>query len=124
MPLASDLSKIGFSSHDADFLGDTQTDSITLTGTTQGTGYAITSSINRITGGTAASAEAATLPKASTFKGSYIAIRSDNIAFSAQIFPAVDDAINGLAANAAYALSAGTGALFLKVSSTRWVTVP
>jgi hypothetical protein len=123
MPLSSDLVQIGFSSRESDFLGDTQSNSISLAGTTQGAGVPITSSINRITGGTGGVDDAATLPLAANFKGSFIAIRSDFIGFAAQIFPGVGDSINGLAANAAYSLAAGTGILLFKISSTSWIVV-
>lgn len=123
MALAFDLTQIGIPAREADFLGDTQTDNITLTGTVQADGYQIVNNINGIVGGTAVTAIALVLPLIRTFKNSFVAVRSDYIGFAAQLFPAVGDSINGLAVNVAFPIVAGTGVLCFKVGATRWIVM-
>lgn len=123
MALASNLVQIGISAREADFLGDTQDDSITANGVTLAAGYAITKSINRLTTVVAGVNDAVTLPAIGATKYSKIVIRNDTAA-NAQVFPnSATEAIDANAGGAGVALAAGTAATYCVVSSTRWVSV-
>lgn len=86
-------------------------------GSAQGNG-ALTTPINEISV-CANAGDAVTLPTAVAGLVFYI---SNNGAQSADVFPAAGDAIDGGAANAAYALAAGTNKTFIAVDATNWHT--
>lgn len=122
MALSKEIGQLGFIARIADFLGDTQSDTLSATGTTQGAALALTSTINNITTCTAGANDSVKLPLISAAKSSYVFIRNSTAAI-AQIFPGSGDSINALAANAALNLAATTGTILFRVSSTKWISL-
>lgn len=121
MALAADLVQIGINSQQSSFLGDVQSDAVSATGTTQGTGTALTNDIIRVTTATAGVNDALTLPLIATCKKTYKFIRNDSAA-TVNVFPGSGESINNLAANASIAITANNALIFARVSSTKWVT--
>lgn len=119
--LTSDLVSIGIPPRNADLLGESTAATITLTGNNQATAYQLSASINEISNGTAVTATGAKLPLVAVCKSAVVLIRSNNIAFAAQIYPGSGESINSLAANTAFPVPAGTTGIFAKISSTRWI---
>lgn len=122
--LATDLKFILGNFREADFLGETQANAITAAGTTQGAATALTASINNITTVAAGVNDSARLPVITGSKYAALYVRNSHGADTLNIFPGVGDSINALAANASIALGPGTGNLFLKVTSTKWISFP
>ena len=120
MALASNLVQIGIIARQADFLGDTQEDAITATGTTLATAYPLTKSINRIT--TAVfGANCVRLPAIGATKYSQVMIRNDTAA-GVSVYPDnAAEAINNGAGGALDTLAAGTGAIYFVISASCWL---
>ena len=90
---------------------------VTATGTTQGTGYAITEHFTEfavVAGG----ANAATLPAARV--GDKRVIKNADSTDSLSLFPASGDAIDGLGTNNALTVTAGSVVELWAVSATQW----
>jgi hypothetical protein len=117
--LTADLVGIGLTSQQAKMLGDTQANSITANGTTQGTATPITASINQVTVVTAAN-NGVILPLAASTPYSWIMIRNTDSADVINVWPAVGDAIQSLV-NTPVGVNAGTGKIFCKINSSGWV---
>ncbi len=118
--LTSDLVGIGLTSQQAKMLGDTQANSLTANGNTQGTATALTGSINCVTVVTAAN-NGVILPLAASTPYSWILVRNSDGADTLNVWPAVGDAIHALV-NTPVAVLAGAGKVFCKINSTGWVT--
>ena len=85
----------------------------------QASATALTATHNRITT-VATAADSVKLPAA--IAGSFVTVFNKG-ANSANVFPATGDAINALSANAAYALAATKGALFVCMVNGTWDTI-
>jgi hypothetical protein len=120
MARVQDLVSIGFNPMAAKHLGFDVAVGLTATGTTQGTGYAITANFNQFTT-VAAGALAATMPLAiSSAFGEYV-IRNDDSGDGMSLFPGVGDSINALAANTAITIAPGSICTIYRVSDTQWI---
>lgn len=94
-------------------------DTVSAAGTTQAAGTVITSTINRITSITAASAEAVTLP--TPVLGQMIIVYNDDTADTLKIFPALGGTIDGKALNASIDLGFGGTLKFYAITTTIWI---
>ncbi len=88
-------------------------------GGTQGAAVALVSMINRITV-CATAGDSVVLPASAVGLSVFVANAG---AASANVFPAVGDAINALGANAAFALAAGKNAQFMCTAAGQWHAV-
>lgn len=120
MALASNLVQIGLNSKEADFLGDTQSATITATGTTQVAAFAITSTINAVSTATIGVNDAVRLPVITTVK-SFPYIVHNATAKDISIFPGSGDNFYSAATNAATVLASGGTYIFWPISSLTWV---
>ena len=120
--LTADLVSIGLTSQQAKMLGDTQHNTVTANGNTQGTATALTGSINNVTVVTAAN-NGVILPLAASTPYSWIMVRnSDGVgADTLNVWPAVGNEMNALL-NTPVGVVAGAGKVFCKINSTGWVT--
>jgi hypothetical protein len=89
---------------------------ISAAGTTQGTATAITKD-NNIVSTVSAGANSIVLPTAVAGMRIYI---KNSSASALNVFPAVNAAINSLAANASYSQAANASAFYISSSSTQW----
>jgi hypothetical protein len=119
--LTSDLTGIGLTAQQAKMLGDTQHNSITANGLTQGTATALNGSINHVTVVTATN-NGVILPLAVSTPYSVIIVRNSDGADTLNIWPAVGDSINSLV-NTPIAAAAGVGRVLAKISSTGWISI-
>lgn len=118
--LTSDLAGIGLSAQQAKMLGDTQHNTVTAAGTTQGTATPLTGSIANVTV-VAVGATGVILPLAISTPQSWVLVRNGDGADTLSVYPAVGDSINGLL-NTAVTIVAGVGKAFCKINSTGWIT--
>lgn len=118
--LTSDLVGIGLTSQQAKMLGDTQNNTVTANGNTQGTATALTGSINNVTVVTATN-NGVILPLAASTPYSWIMVRNSDAADTLNVWPAVGDAMNALV-NTPVGVAVGTGKVFCKINSVGWVT--
>ncbi len=120
--LTSDLVGIGLTSQQAKMLGDTQHNTITANGLTQGTATVLTGSIAHVTVVTATN-NGVILPQAVGTPNSLILVRNSDGpgADTLNVWPYSGDAINGVT-NTPVGIAAGTGKVFGKINSTGWVT--
>ena len=122
MALSKHLLEIGLDSTEAQFLGDSQELNLTAAGNSQATATPIVATINQVTGGTTITDDGLRLPPVSSFKGSYIAIRSVYIGFAVDVFPAVDERIDGQLDNVPVSLAAGSALILFKVGDGAWIS--
>lgn len=118
--LTADLVGIGLTSQQAKMLGDTQHNSVTANGLTQGTATILTGSIANVTVVTAAN-NGVILPQAAGTPNSLILVRNSDSADTLNVWPYSGDAINSLT-NTPVGIAAGTGKVFGKINSLGWVT--
>lgn len=117
--LASYLVAIGWNSQEASFVGVTQADGLTATGTTQGTALLVPATINHFTT-VAVGAAGARLPPIAQVKHAYILVANSN-ATTLNLYPATGEEINQLGTNAPTTVTINRALLMFPVSSTRWV---
>lgn len=91
------------------------------TGSTQATGVPVTTAITRVTT-VAVAGDALTLPKAKA--GMSLVVINAAAANSMDVFPAVGDSVNALAADAAYAQAANKAVMFVCAVDGLWHSVP
>lgn len=90
---------------------------LTATGTTQGTAYVLTAANSQFS--TTAASTGALLFDVDQFDMVFV----DNDGANALlVYPPSGHNINALAANAGYSIAAGKGALFIKCSTTAWIS--
>lgn len=122
MALASDLANIGIIPRRAEMLGDTFSPNLTSAGAAQATALVLTSSHNEITTNNAGVNDGVKLPPVKATAYSRIAIKNNAVGI-VKVYPYAGEAIDALALNAPYNLAAGTGAIFCKINTARWVAV-
>jgi len=120
MATIQDLMQVGFNPIQAKHLGFDYAGGLSATGNaSQANAYAIANnSVHFTTVG--AAANSARLPVLVGSALSMYFIRNDG-ANGLNVFPAVGESINSLAANISYPILAGSGAMFIKVSDTQWI---
>lgn len=109
----------GFSALSAKMLGSDYSDTLSATGTTQGTGLPITAARNRFTTVTAGVNDSATLPLTQTTQHDVIIIANHG-AGTLKVFPGVGEYINNLAVNVNFNIAAGGANAFWKLNN-RWI---
>ena len=120
MPLTSDLVLIGVDDVSAEFLGHTVGADLTATGnSSQANAYQIETTISGFSVVTALNNSAKLPPARSATQGVYL-VKNNDGADTLNLFPALGDNLNVLAANAAIVISPGASRIFFKVSETRW----
>lgn len=118
MALQSDLTQIGFSSRQANFLGDSVA-IIAAAGTTQGTATAIQNSLTQVLTATGGVNDGVVLPLISLLKHSFHMVGNTSGA-TVKIYPGSGNYIMALAANAPMSLPNNCSVLLFRVSSTNW----
>lgn len=118
MPLAMRVMQSGFSAGQAKGLAGVVAPTVSAAGTTQGTGTALTASINYIT--TAAASSGVVLPSAEV--GDSVLVYNAG-ANTVKVYPDSSSQINALSANASINLPINTGIQFWRVTSTVWVGI-
>jgi hypothetical protein len=93
------------------------TASVSAAGTTQGTGTALTKTVNIISSATGGSADSVVLPTA--VAGLYVTV-ANTTAVAINVFPASSDAINALSVNASFTLPAYATMQFYAKDVTTW----
>ena len=88
-------------------------------GGTQAGGYPMQEGINRVTV-VATAGDSVTLPSTPDVTGEEIIIINADSTDSMNVFPAVGEAINAVAANGAFAMVAGKTAIFFVTGAGRW----
>jgi hypothetical protein len=131
MPLAQDLIQVGFSYHQADWLGDTVDAAVAATGTDQASAKLLTATVNVVTSldGTNYCLR---LPPAASFKGPYLWVRNlvatsgppSYINVYCAVGEYIDSVLNGYKAYSIVTLTPtpqGAGIL-VKISDNAWVS--
>lgn len=95
------------------------TATVAATGTNQATAAALTDGFTLVTAADAT--KAVRLPPA---EPGLVVIIKNNVALALPVFPAVGDAINAGAANAAYTMAASVSLLLVAYDATTWYSVP
>lgn len=93
------------------------TTGITAAGTGQGDCTALTTTINKVTGGTAATADGVCLPTAAA--GAVVVVINEG-GFALEVWPASSDAIDDGAANAVSSVADNAVAIFFAIDATTW----
>jgi hypothetical protein len=120
MSTTQELIGLGIPSFQAQRMGDTTANTLTATGTTQGTALLIGSSINIFTTVTASN-NSCVLPTDAQFVSNpmpYDIQIINNGASQLQVFPPVGSSINSYAANLGFTLDVGCMGNFKRISST------
>lgn len=86
----------------------------------QANGLALTSQFNRVTT-VASAADSVVLPAATV--GLFVVVANAAALNSMDVYPATGDAINALAANAAFAVAADKTALFVCMAAGQWMSI-
>lgn len=125
MALQSDLVQIGINSKQAEFLGSTNAQGVTATGTTKAAAAPILKTINLVETCVAGVNDSVVLPSTTTYKGDFIIIQNSG-AGVLQVWPESGEYINVLAVNTATTIASGAGKAFYKcnITNSRWITVP
>lgn len=123
MALVKTLAEIGFEEAKAKHLGFDMAAGLTATGSSsQSDAYAITANHSQFTSVTGA-ANSARLPSAiASHLGEYH-VRNDDSADALKLYPATGETINGLSANAAIDIPAGTGMSCFRASDGKWLCI-
>ncbi|HZU32609.1 MAG TPA: hypothetical protein VFB79_15940 [Candidatus Angelobacter sp.] len=88
----------------------------------QGSATPLTTAYNRVTT-VATAADSVLLGATTNGPQPPTVVRNDAATNSLNVFPSTGDAINNLAANAAFAVPAGKSAIFFCVAAGQWITV-
>lgn len=120
MSLAVDLMGVGLQQEQAVRLGFSELTTLAGVGTAQVGGKAIPASVNNVLATTAGGQTAFVLPSDAELEVPYMVVNST--ATAALIFPPSGGAINAASADASVSIAVNLARLFIRKSSTRWVS--
>ena len=120
MSLATDLGGVGMPMEQAIRLGTSALTTIAGVGTAQVGAAAITLLTNNVLATTAGGQTAFVLPSTAEIDVPYSVINSS--ATTAVVFPPPGGAINAAAADASVSIAVNLGRIFIRKSSTRWMS--
>lgn len=118
MTRETSLMGVGVSAAQANFITGDTASGLTASGTTQTDAFAISADVNEFT--TVASSAGARLPGNTVCNPGDSVVVFNGGANSLSLYPASGESINGLSANAAFAIAANARTICYKVSNTRW----
>lgn len=120
MSLAVDLMGVGLPQEQATRLGFSALTTLAGVGTAQSGGKAIPSSVNNVLATTAGGQTAFVLPSDAELEVPYMVTNSSST--TALVFPPSGGAINAASADASVTVAQNLARLFIRKSSTRWVS--
>lgn len=120
MALSIDLMGVGIPQEQAVRLGFSDLTTLAGATTAQGTATAIPASINNVLATTAGGQTAFRLPSDAELEVPYLVTNSS--ATAALVFPPTGGTINAAAANASVSIAQNLARMFIRKSSTRWVS--
>lgn len=116
---AGNIMGSGISAAAALNISGTVADSLTATGSTQGTALILSADTNVVT---TTAASTGVVFTSATQPGDEIVVKNLG-ASSLSVYPASGESIDSVATNGAYALATTKSAMFIKTSATRWISI-
>lgn len=109
----------GYPGQAANYISGTAADSLTATGSTQGTALLLAADVNVVT---TTAASTGVILAAGASPGDETVVKNLG-ASTLSIYPATGESIDAIAANGAYSLATTKSVILIKTSATRWVSV-